>query len=141
MIRPAKKNHLPAWASALVFTPLALGAIYLMLITSSSDTFSFKKIMQYFGAPIEVRYEIELPALCKGQISYYKNGSIEQRIGDLLWSTSFESKRGQPVSMSLQNQCDYGDIKAQIFVDGKLFQEATSSGPYAVAVVSGGLLQ
>lgn len=138
MDKTTKQRYVPGWVTALVSAPLVLGILYLSLYTSGSDP--LKGIMQSLGlASVEVRYAIDVPSLCDALVSYYKNGALEQHTVDMLWTTTFDSKRGQPVSLSVQSQCAEGAVEAQIYVDGKLFQKASSSGAYAVAVASGGL--
>jgi hypothetical protein len=64
-------------------------------------------------------------------------GGTEQGEVSVPWTKTFTFRRGDFVYLSAQNQRDSGTIKCEIWVDGKLFKNSSSSGGYMIASCSG----
>jgi len=58
---------------------------------------------------------------------------------DVPWSKSVRMEKDQFVYLSAQNMREGGTVHVIIWVDGRIFKEASSSGSYVIASVSGTL--
>jgi len=69
-----------------------------------------------------------------------KGGNTEQKkISSKDWSTTFEGTPGAFVSISAQAEQENSTISVKILYQGKVIEEANSSGDYVIASASGSL--
>lgn len=53
------------------------------------------------------------------------------------WTKKVQMQKDEFVYLSAQNEREGGTVRVIIWVDGKIFKEASSSGSYVIATVSG----
>lgn len=63
-------------------------------------------------------------------------GGTEQREVKLPWTETFDSRPGQFLYVSAQDNGGIGLIVCSISVNGRIVKDATSKGEYAIATVS-----
>ena len=87
---------------------------------------------------ITVFYEIDGTAPGNVLLTYTNaSGGMEQQTKKLYWFTDLKVARGTSLYLSAQNQDARGTIKAKIFANGIVVQEAETATPYGIASVSG----
>ena len=86
-----------------------------------------------------VYYRIDTNCSSGANLTYFNsNGDITQQGNQgSTWYYGWVPNIGDYLSVSAQNQCDYGYITVKIVRDGVTLQENTSSGAYVIASVDG----
>jgi hypothetical protein len=121
---------------------LVLGAIQLLAsqkASVSSDVYRLRATATATPRLYTVEYRLSGTAYSADITIENENGNTEQHSGVLVghWSKEFTAEVGQFVYLSAQNQGKKGTIGCKILVDGEVWQEAESSGSYAIASCSG----
>jgi len=74
----------------------------------------------------------------KASLTYENaSGNTEQQDVRVPWELELEVPAGQFLYISAQNDRDSGSIRCEIVQDGKVVEEASSSGAYVIASCSG----
>jgi hypothetical protein len=66
-----------------------------------------------------------------------QQGGMQQLEVALPWETSISVQRGDILSISAQNQGEYGGLTCEIQLNGAQWKRSTSNGPYVIALCSG----
>ena len=84
-------------------------------------------------------YRIDTDCSSGANLTYFNaDGNITQQSNQgNSWYYYFVPGRGQYLSLSAQNQCDYGSITVKIMQGDTVLEENTSNGAYVIASVSG----
>ena len=88
-----------------------------------------------------VTYRVRVPPGCTGSITMAGREGTTQQFSNVRdgWEYSFMGSPGQFLYLSVQNQCEHGSVSAIIMADGRIVNQASSTGAYVIASASGTL--
>jgi hypothetical protein len=73
----------------------------------------------------------------EASVTYRNNmGGTQQTVGRIPWEITFDSRAGNFLYVSAQNQGASGSVSCDILVDGEVKTTATSTGAYVIAECS-----
>jgi hypothetical protein len=86
---------------------------------------------------VMVTYEVRGTA-DRASLTYSNpSGGMEQQTQSIPWHMRSKMRRGSVVYLSAQNETDFGILRARIYANGKILQEAQSTSSYGIASVGG----
>lgn len=134
------KKTSPLTAVLLVLIAAAICVMVVIGSSGSSRSSSSNPLSAPFGVEsYKVIYRVS-GSSGKAALTYQnQDGGTEQTTVVTPWGKSFTANAGDFLYISAQNERDYGGVKCEVLVDGKLVKTAESSGAYVIASCSMGL--
>jgi hypothetical protein len=86
---------------------------------------------------VSVRLEVSGTAARTGITYRNATGATEQRDVTAPWSYEFQAKTGDLLTLRAVNRTAEGTVKCRILIDGQLFKEGESTGPFKFVDCSG----
>lgn len=126
---------------------LALGVILvctvlvMVLPTPTQPTQRVQATRPAAPTTYQVTYRVTGFERGEGSITYTNAGGDTEMRGkeSFPWEKSFSATVGTFVYVSVQNARDYGNVKCEILLNGKVVKESESSGGHVIASCSGRL--
>ena len=86
---------------------------------------------------VNVRYEIGGSAATIAATYRNATGAIEQRDVQGSWSYDLQAPQGTILTLRAANKTAQGTVSCRILIDGQVFKEGESSGPFKIVDCSG----